>query len=72
MRIKDLLLTFVIGFAVTFIINAGLVYGWNYFVHGTGIFNWLLSFAFAVMLGIVCTVLEIGHVRKKKAVVAGK
>jgi hypothetical protein len=72
MRIKDLLLTFVIGFAVTFVINAGLVYGWNYFVHGTGIFNWPLSFAFAVMLGIVCTTLEFGRGWKKKAVVADK
>ena len=72
MRIKDLLLTFIIGFAVTFVVNAGLIYGWNYFVHGVSLFNWPLSFFFGITLGIVCSVLEISRNRGKKAIVANK
>ena len=67
-----MLLTFIIGFAVTFVVNAGLVYGWNYFVHGAGLFNWPLSFFFAVSLGIVCAFLEADQKKDKKALIADK
>ena len=69
MKIKEMLLTFIIGFAVTFVVNAGLVYGWNYFVHGAGLFNWPLSFFFAVSLGIVFAVSGVVQNNGKKALV---
>ncbi|MBN1212947.1 MAG: hypothetical protein JXA92_10250 [candidate division Zixibacteria bacterium] len=72
MKIKNMLLTFIIGFAVTFVVNAGLVYGWNYFVHSAGLFNWPLSFFFAVTLGILCAFIGVIQNKSKKAVVAKK
>ena len=72
MRIKDMLLTFIIGFAVTFVVNAGLIYGWNYFVHGAGLFNWPLSSSFAVSLGVVCAVINVVQNKRKKALVTDR
>ena len=53
MKIKRFLIHFVIVFAVTFVVNAIVVYLWNLIMHGQGAFDWGLSFTLAVIVGIV-------------------
>lgn len=56
MKIKRFLVHFLIVFAVTFVVNAVVVYLWNLVVHGQGIFNWETSFLFAIILGIILSI----------------
>jgi len=58
MKIKNLLIGFAITFAVSFVVNAVVVYLWNLIVHGDGAFNWGLSLTLAVILGIVLPVVS--------------
>jgi len=58
MKIKKFLIQFVIVFAVTFVVNAIVVYVWNLVQHGEGAFNWGLSFTLAVILGIVLPIIR--------------
>ena len=57
-KIKRFLLHFVIVFAITFVVNAIIVYLWNLIRHGEGAFNWETTFFFAIVLGIVFPLLE--------------
>ena len=50
---KDFLIRFVTVFAITFVVNAIVVYVWNLVQHGEGTFNWGLSLTLAVILGII-------------------
>jgi len=53
-KIKDALISFAVGFAAAFIVNAAVVYGWNYFMHNEASFNWPLAISFGVILGVLC------------------
>ena len=58
MRISSLLIRFGTTFAIVFVVNAVVVYVWNLIRHGEGAFDWGLTLALAVMLGIVLTLTE--------------
>ena len=53
MKIKEFLIRFVIVFAVTFVVNAIVVYLWNLVRHGEGAFDWQLTFTLAIIVGII-------------------
>ena len=58
MKIKKFLMHFVTTFAVTFVVNAIVVYIWNVIRHGEGAFNWETTFFFAITFGIVLPLLD--------------
>jgi hypothetical protein len=53
MKIKELLIHFVVAFVVAFIVNAIVVYLWNLIRYGGGVFHWGLAFYFGIVCGIV-------------------
>jgi len=65
MNIKELLIGFVIVFVVTLVVTAIVTYLWSLIAHGTGVFDWETSFRFAVILGIVLSLVR-GLESKKK------
>ena len=58
-RVRATLLYLVSSFAITFVVNAIAVYGWNFVSHGVGAFNWPASLIIATTVSIVLTVFEI-------------
>lgn len=62
MEIKKFLIDFVILFCITLVINAIVIYLWNLIRHGEGAFDWELSFALSVAIGIALPLLiKLGH-----------
>ena len=62
MKIKRILINFVIVFAVALVVNVIVVYLWNLIAHGQGAFEWATPFRFAIILGIILPILT----RKEK------
>ncbi len=58
-RVRATLLYLVSSFAITFVVNAIAVYGWNFVSHGVGAFNWPASLIIATTVSIVLTLFEI-------------
>ena len=58
-RVRATLLYLVSSFAITFVVNAIAVYGWNFVSHGVGAFNWPASLIIATTVSIVLTAFEI-------------
>ncbi len=58
-RVRATLLYLVTSFAITFVVNAIVVYGWNFVSHGVGAFNWPASLIIATTVSIVLTLFEI-------------
>ncbi len=65
MKIKKFLIHFLIAFAITFVVNAIVVYLWNLIRHGEGAFNWEITFFFAITFGIVLPLLDIWRSEEK-------
>jgi hypothetical protein len=57
-RVRAALLYLASSFAITFVVNAIAVYGWNFVSHGVGAFNWPASLIIATTVSIVLTVFE--------------
>jgi ATP/ADP translocase len=57
MKVKRFLIHFGIAFAVTFVVNAIVVYIYNAITHGEGAFNWETTFRFAITFGILIPIL---------------
>jgi uncharacterized membrane protein len=53
MKIKEILIHFVVAFVVAFVVNAIVVYLWNLIRYGEGVFNWGLAFYFGIVCGVV-------------------
>ena len=58
-RVRATFLYLVSSFAITFVVNAIAVYGWNLVSHGVGAFNWPASLIIATTVSIVLTLFEI-------------
>ena len=56
MNIKKLLISFVIIFAVTLVVDAIVTYLWNLTMHGQSAVDWETSFRLAIILGIALLV----------------
>jgi len=65
MKIKELLINFVIMFTVTLVVTAIVTYLWNLIVHGAGSFDWETSFRLAIILGIVFPSMRLIEYKKK-------
>ncbi len=55
MKIKRILLNFLVFFAITFGVSAIVNFLWNLIFHGTASVAWEMSFRLAIILGIVLT-----------------
>ena len=67
MNIKKFLLGFVITFVLMFVVSAIVSYLYSLIAHGTGIFDWEMSFRFAFIFGIVLpSIQEIERKQKGK------
>jgi len=53
MNMKELLIDFVITFAVTLVVAAIVTFLYSLIVHGAGTMDWETSFRLAIILGIV-------------------
>jgi hypothetical protein len=53
MNMKELLIDFVITFAVTLVVSAIVTFIYSLIVHGAGTVDWETSFRIAIILGIV-------------------
>ncbi len=53
MNMKEILIDFVITFAVTLVVSAIVTFLYSLIVHGAGTVDWATSFRFAIILGIV-------------------
>jgi len=53
MKIKRLLFSFIVVFAITFIVSAIVNLLWNFIFHGTTAVAGEMSFRFGIILGIV-------------------
>jgi hypothetical protein len=56
MEIKELLVNFVIVFAVVLVIAVIVTYLWNLILHGSGAVDWNISLVFALSMGIALPV----------------
>ena len=72
MKIKDFITGFTVSFVVAFIVNATVVYGWSYFNNHEASFNWPLSFAFGIILGVLCPFITRLTTRKNDTAVIDK
>jgi hypothetical protein len=52
-KIKTFLIHFGVAFVFAFVINAVVVYLWNFIRYGDGAFNWGLAFYFGIVCGII-------------------
>jgi hypothetical protein len=52
-KIKAFLIHFGVAFVFAFVINAVVVYLWNFIRYGGGAFNWGLAFYFGIVCGVV-------------------
>ena len=56
MKIKELLVNFVIMFAVVLVVSVIVTYLWNLVAHGSGAIDWEISLVFALSIGIALPV----------------
>jgi hypothetical protein len=52
MKIKELLVGFVVTFVVVLVVAAIVTYLWNLIVHGQSVVDWEMSFRLAIALGV--------------------
>jgi len=58
MNIKKLLIMFVSIFVLTLVVSAITTYLYSLIAHGTGVIDWETSFRFAIIFGIMLTLME--------------
>ena len=66
MNMKELLINFVITFAVTLVVTGIVTFLYSLIVHGTGTVDWEASFRLATILGIVLSWTKARESREKK------
>lgn len=62
MNIKKIVIGFITVFAVSLLVTIGVTFLWNFAFHGAAAVDWETSFRFAIVLGIILTVIDL---RKK-------
>lgn len=58
MNFKKVLISFIIGFAITFIVSGLVTYLYSLGFHETGKIDWETSFRLAIIIGIIFPVIE--------------
>jgi len=58
MNVKKVLISFIIGFAITFIVSCLVTYLYSLGFHETAKIDWETSFQLAIIFGIVFPVME--------------
>jgi len=58
MDYKKMLIGFITVFAITLLVTAGISFLWNWAFHGLALIDWETSFRFAIILGIVLSIIE--------------
>lgn len=53
MRIQQLLIEFVVVFAVTFLVSVLVTFLYSLIVHGAGVVDWEISIRNGILLGVV-------------------
>jgi hypothetical protein len=56
LKIKKLLLDFIIAFAVVLVFSVIVTYLWNLIEHGSGAVDWGISLIFAISVGVALSV----------------
>jgi len=59
MKTKAFFLEFTVIFLITFVVASLVSYGWNFITKGQGVISWGTAFQFAIMLAIICPMLDL-------------
>jgi hypothetical protein len=62
---KTLVVEFGAVFAVTLVTTALVTFLWNVVGHGTGVIDWVTSFRFAIIFGLILTWAKSRETREK-------
>lgn len=65
MKIKKLLIDFIIVFAVSLIVTVIVTLLWNLIAHGASTIDWETSFRFAIVFGIIFSWIEARRSKEK-------
>ncbi len=49
---------FILVFAITLLVSIGVTFLWSLVFHGVAIIDWETSFRFAIILGIILTIID--------------
>ncbi len=60
MKIISFLKNFIKTFLITLIVSIGVTYFWNLLMNNSGSIDWEVAFRFALILGIVTNLTDIG------------
>jgi hypothetical protein len=58
MNIKKIIIRFITVFAVSLLVTIGVTFLWNLAFHGVAKIDWETSFRFAIVLGIILTIID--------------
>jgi hypothetical protein len=58
MDIKKIATEISIVFAITLLVTLGVTFLWSLVFHGVAIIDWETSFRFAIILGIILTIID--------------
>ena len=65
MNFKKVLISFIVGFAITFIASILVTYFYSLGFHETAKIDWVTSFRLAVTLGVLFSVIEVRNGKSK-------
>jgi len=66
MKFAELLISFLIISAITFVVSSAVSFLYSLIVHSQGVFDWGSSIRFGIVLGIVITWINYTNKSKKK------
>ncbi len=66
MKARKTIVNFILIFAITLIVSAGVTFIWSLSFHPTTKVNWETSFQLAIILSIIITILDAKNQKLKK------
>ena len=64
MNFKKIVIKFITVFAITLLVTIGVTVLWSLVFHGVAIIDWETSFRFAIILGIIFSIIDSGKRNK--------
>ena len=64
MNFKKIVIRFIAVFAITLLVTIGVTLLWSLVFHGVAIIDWETSFRFAIILGIIFSIIDLGKRNK--------
>ena len=64
MNFKKIVIRFIAVFAITLLVTIGVTLLWSLVFHGVAIIDWETSFRFAIILGIIFPIIDLGKRNK--------